>query len=420
MALALPLLQSPLVELDRVSKEYDTGATVVRAMREVSISIAQGEFVAIVGASGSGKSTMMNILGCLDRPTRGTYTLAGIDVGARAGDSRAIVRNRVIGFVFQGFNLLPRTTALENVELPLQYRGLGMRQRRQRARAALVAVGLGDRMHHTPNQLSGGQQQRVAIARALVTDPPLLLADEPTGNLDTRTSFEVLALLQKLNRERGITVVLVTHEQDIAACASRVVTMRDGLVVTDVMQTEPADAAALLSRLPLTDENQADSSAQAGAPLARSDVSAPIPISVYAMMLLGELLGDGVTAAYVALLGYSAMKFFWLRRLVGEVTKAWIGVRWARRSLGRRPNQDERARMAFWYTIAVTCGLGGSLLVALVRLPLPASWGLGVLAQNVSAALSHGTGSLVAMVASGICAAALLRYLLLTLFNPRN
>jgi putative ABC transport system ATP-binding protein len=420
MALALPRLQSPLVELDRVSKEYDTGATVVRAMREVSISIAQGEFVAIVGASGSGKSTMMNILGCLDRPTRGTYTLAGIDVGARAGDSRAIVRNRVIGFVFQGFNLLPRTTALENVELPLQYRGLGMRQRRQRARAALAAVGLSDRMHHTPNQLSGGQQQRVAIARALVTDPPLLLADEPTGNLDTRTSFEVLALLQKLNRERGITIVLVTHEQDIAACASRVITMRDGLVITDVLQSEPAYAAELLARLPLTDESQADSSPQADAPLARPGTSAPIPIGVYAMMLLGELLGDGVTAAYVALLGYSAMKFFWLRRLVGEVTKAWVGVKWARRALGRRPDQDERARMAFWYTIVVTCGLGGSLLVALVRLPLPASWGLSRLAENVSLALSHGTGALVAMVASGIAAAALLRYLLLTLFNSRN
>jgi len=420
MALALPLLQSPLIALERVSKEYETGATVVRAMRDVSISIAQGEFVAIVGASGSGKSTMMNILGCLDRPTRGTYTLAGIDVGARAGDSRAIVRNRVIGFVFQGFNLLPRTTALENVELPLQYRGLGMRQRRQRARAALTAVGLGDRMHHTPNQLSGGQQQRVAIARALVTDPPLLLADEPTGNLDTRTSFEVLALLQKLNRDRGITIVLVTHEQDIAACASRVVTMRDGVVVTDVVQSDPADAAALLSRLISTDENQADSLPQADAPLPRSGTGAPVPISVYAMMLLGELLGDAVTAAYVALLGYSAMKFFWLRRLVGEVTKAWVGVKWARRTLGRRPSQDERVRMAFWYTIAVTCGLGGGLLVALVRLPLPAQWGLGDLAQIVLSALSHGTGAFVAMVASGIATAVLLRYLLLTLFNPRS
>ena len=203
--------------------------------------------------SGSGKSTMMNILGCLDRPSRGTYHLAGLDVGERAGDSRAIVRNRVIGFIFQGFNLLPRTTALENCELPLQYRGVGARARRKRATAALEAVGLGDRLDHKPNQLSGGQQQRVAIARALVTDPPLLLADEPTGNLDTRTSLEVLALLQRLNRDLGITIILVTHERDIAACASRVVTMRDGRIVTDVVQDSPLDAAAEVVALPEPD-----------------------------------------------------------------------------------------------------------------------------------------------------------------------
>src|SRR5580700_6011449 len=219
-------------------------------MRDVDLVIAHGEFVAVVGASGSGKSTMMNILGCLDRPTHGSYMLAGLDVGSRPGDSRAIVRNRVIGFVFQGFNLLSRTTARENVELPLQYRGVGLRERRRRARAALEAVGLGDRMSHTPNQLSGGQQQRVAIARALVTDPPLLLADEPTGNLDTRTSLEVLALLQRLNKENGITIGLVTHEHDIAACASRVITVRDGKIVSDVVQTEPSDARVALARLP--------------------------------------------------------------------------------------------------------------------------------------------------------------------------
>ena len=215
-----------------------------RAARRRPRRSSNGEFVAIVGTSGSGKSTMMNILGCLDRPTRGTYTLAGIDVGDARGDARAIVRNRLIGFIFQGFNLLPRTTALENCELPLQYRGVGARERKRRARRRSQAVGLGDRMHHTPNQLSGGQQQRVAIARALVTDPPLLLADEPTGNLDTRTSLEVLALLQQLNRERGITIVLVTHEPDIAACASRVITMRDGRIVSDVVQ----DAAARRGR----------------------------------------------------------------------------------------------------------------------------------------------------------------------------
>src|SRR5580692_4789116 len=163
-----------LIVLSQVSKDYEAGGGLVRAMRDVDLRIDQGEFVAIVGTSGSGKSTMMNILGCLDRPTRGTYSLAGLDVGSRAGDSRAIVRNRVIGFIFQGFNLLPRTTALENCELPLQYRGVGARARRKRAEAALQAVGLADRMDHKPNQLSGGQQQRVAIARALVTDPPLL------------------------------------------------------------------------------------------------------------------------------------------------------------------------------------------------------------------------------------------------------
>src|ERR1700742_1175817 len=226
----------PVIQLEHIHKIYQTGDIEVHALRGVSLTIRAGEFVAIMGTSGSGKSTMMNIIGCLDRPTRGTYTLAGLDAGARAGDARAIVRNRVIGFIFQGFNLLSRTTALENVELPLQYRGVSARERRRRARGALESVGLGSRLDHTPNQLSGGQQQRVAIARALVTDPPLLLADEPTGNLDTRTSLEVLALLQKLNRDRGITIVLVTHERDIAACASRVITFRDGRMVTDVLQ----------------------------------------------------------------------------------------------------------------------------------------------------------------------------------------
>ena len=206
-----------LISIRRVTKDYVSDAGLVRALREVDLTIEKGDFVAIVGTSGSGKSTLMNILGCLDRPTRGTYTLAGVDVGGRTNDGRALVRNRLIGFIFQGFNLLPRTTALENCELPLQYRGVPAKERRERAMAALEAVGLGDRTHHTPNQLSGGQQQRVAIARALVTDPPLLLADEPTGNLDSRTSYEVLSLLQRLNREVGITIVLFTHEPDIDA-----------------------------------------------------------------------------------------------------------------------------------------------------------------------------------------------------------
>jgi putative ABC transport system ATP-binding protein len=244
-----------LIELMSVSKEYRSEASVVRALRSVELTIARGEFAANVGQSGSGKSTMMNIIGCLDRPTAGRYILDGIDVTHRSNDARAVVRNRLIGFIFQGFNLLPRTTALENVELPLIYRGVSGGERRARAHRALDAVGLSDRTHHTPNQLSGGQQQRVAIARALVTEPPLLLADEPTGNLDTRTSFEVLDLLQRLNRS-GITIVLVTHEPDIAACASRVITMRDGRVQSDLKNEIPIDAAAALAGLPHPDAEE--------------------------------------------------------------------------------------------------------------------------------------------------------------------
>jgi putative ABC transport system ATP-binding protein len=239
----------PLVDLDQVGKDYVSGPNVVRALRDVSLRIEAGEMLAIVGTSGSGKSTLMNIIGCLDRPTRGTYRLDGIDVGRRSNDARAIVRNRLIGFIFQGFNLLARTTALENVELPLIYRGVSSRERRERAQRALEQVGLGERVDHTPNQLSGGQQQRVAIARALVTDPPLLLADEPTGNLDTRTSYEVLSLLQRLNREQRITVIIVTHERDIADCARRVVTVRDGLIKSDLGNEVQRDAQQLLAEL---------------------------------------------------------------------------------------------------------------------------------------------------------------------------
>ena len=231
-----------IIELIGIEKDYVSAGGVVQAMKHVNLSIDSGEFVAVVGTSGSGKSTMMNVLGCLDRPTRGEYLLEGIEVGQRGNDARAIVRNRLIGFVFQGFNLLPRTTALENVELPLQYRGVRGGKRRKRALEALAAVGLADRVHHTPAQLSGGQQQREAIARALVTDPALVLADEPTGNLDTRTSDEVLALLQRLNRDEGITLVLVTHEHDVAACASRVITMRDGEVISDELNATPRNA----------------------------------------------------------------------------------------------------------------------------------------------------------------------------------
>lgn len=240
---------TPLIVLSAVAKDYATGPEVVRALIDVDLEVGEGELVAIVGASGSGKSTLMNIVGCLDRPTRGRYELAGVDVTRRSADARAVVRNRLIGFVFQGFNLLPRTSALANVELPLVYRGVGRRERRRRAERALAEVGLEARAGHTPAQLSGGQQQRVAIARALVTEPPLLLADEPTGNLDTRTSHEVLALLQRLVARVGITIVLVTHEADIAACASRIVTMRDGRVESDHPNL-PVSAEALLRGKP--------------------------------------------------------------------------------------------------------------------------------------------------------------------------
>jgi putative ABC transport system ATP-binding protein len=206
----------------------------------VSLGIAEGEFVAIMGASGSGKSTFMNLLGCLDRPTRGVYRLSGQDVGRLSSDQLAALRNREIGFVFQGFNLLPKLSALDNVALPLLYAGMGREARRRQAQAMLERVGLGERSHHTPLQLSGGQQQRVAIARALASRPRIILADEPTGNLDSETSRQVMAFFSQLNREEGITLVLVTHEADIAAYAQRRIRFQDGRVVEDRTQTEEA------------------------------------------------------------------------------------------------------------------------------------------------------------------------------------
>jgi putative ABC transport system ATP-binding protein len=219
-----------------LEKEYHVGDHVVRALRGVTLDIAGGEFVTVVGPSGSGKSTFMHILGCLDRPTRGQYLLGGRDVSTLPHDELARVRNETIGFVFQGFNLLSRTSALENVELPLLYTRKGAvkaAERRDRARRALAAVGLTDREEHHPNQLSGGQQQRVAIARALVNEPSLLLADEPTGNLDTATSHEVMEVFAKLRAERGITIVVITHERDIAAWGTRTIDFKDGVVVSD-------------------------------------------------------------------------------------------------------------------------------------------------------------------------------------------
>ena len=231
---------------------YELGQTRVHALRGVSVGVTAGEFVAIMGASGSGKSTFMNILGCLDRPTSGRYSLEGVDVSTLGKPELAVIRNRKIGFVFQGFNLLPRTTALENTQLPTLYAPIGKAERDQRASEALAMVGLADRAGHYPSQMSGGQQQRVAIARALVNRPAILLADEPTGNLDSRTSVEIMEIFQRLN-DRGLTVVLVTHEHDIAQFAKRVITFRDGLIRKDAPVPDRLRANEVLRTLPPLD-----------------------------------------------------------------------------------------------------------------------------------------------------------------------
>lgn len=240
----------PVIQLENIHKIYSTGEVEVHALRGISLTVRRGEFLAIMGASGSGKSTLMNIIGCLDRPTRGAYWLDGQDVSQFSKDERADVRNHKIGFVFQGFNLLARTSAFENVELPLLYSGVRTAERRRRAMGALADVGLAGREQSAPNQLSGGQQQRVAIARALVNRPSLILADEPTGNLDSRTSIEIMSIFQRLNREQGMTLVYVTHEQDIAQYASRVVVFRDGRIIHDTPIADPRDAVEELRRLP--------------------------------------------------------------------------------------------------------------------------------------------------------------------------
>ncbi|MBI4000793.1 MAG: ABC transporter ATP-binding protein [Nitrospira defluvii] len=226
-----------LIVCEAIWKIYRVGDVEVQALRDINLTIDRGEFVAVMGTSGSGKSTLMNILGCLDQPTRGRYQLDGMDVGTAKPDVLAEIRNRQIGFVFQSFNLIPRTSALENAQLPLFYRGVSIREQRKQAAAALQRVGLGGREQHYPSQLSGGQQQRVAIARALVGTPSILFADEPTGNLDTASSREIMGILAQLNREDGITIILVTHESDIASYASRELVMKDGQVVQDVRRT---------------------------------------------------------------------------------------------------------------------------------------------------------------------------------------
>jgi putative ABC transport system ATP-binding protein len=246
------------VRLEEIRKTYRTGEVEVHAVRGISIEIAQGEFVALMGSSGSGKSTLMNILGCLDRPTAGRYFLDGEDVSSLSRDDLADVRNRKLGFVFQNFNLLARTSALENVELPLLYSDVALTnlELRQKAEKVLAAVGLEGRGDHTPSQLSGGQQQRVAIARALINDPEVLLADEPTGNLDSRTSVEVMEIFQRLN-DRGITIVMVTHEPDIAAYARRNIVMKDGVVQRDTAVSERLNAAAELEKIVMADDSAA-------------------------------------------------------------------------------------------------------------------------------------------------------------------
>lgn len=245
----------PLIQIDHLVKNYQLGEVEVHALRGVSLEIKRGEFVAIMGASGSGKSTFMNVIGCLDKPTKGTYILENIDVSKLSRDELAQIRNAKIGFVFQGFNLLSRTSAMENAELPLLYCAMSNKERIQRAVNALEMVGLGDRAHHYPNQLSGGQQQRVAIARALVNNPSIVLADEPTGNLDSRTSVEVMGIFQELN-DRGITIILVTHEPDIAQFAKRQIVFRDGKIRADKSTPHPRRAMDVLKEMPVIEDEE--------------------------------------------------------------------------------------------------------------------------------------------------------------------
>jgi putative ABC transport system ATP-binding protein len=245
-------MSNKIVSIQNLKREFRMGSEIVRALKGVSFDVEPGEFVTIMGSSGSGKTTMLNILGCLDKPTDGRYLLDGVDVGSLSRNELAVLRNHKIGFVFQSYNLLARTSALENVELPLLYNAsVSSKLRHERAVKSLEAVKLGDRLDHLPNQLSGGQQQRVAIARALVNEPVMILADEATGNLDTRTSYEIMALFQELNQQQGKTIVFVTHEPDIAAFSTRTITLKDGKVVKDSKNTQVRSAREMLAALPV-------------------------------------------------------------------------------------------------------------------------------------------------------------------------
>ncbi|HPQ35665.1 MAG TPA: ABC transporter ATP-binding protein [Tenuifilaceae bacterium] len=248
-------MNDSIIHIENLQRNFNVGSEVVRALKGVSFNVNEGEFLTIMGASGSGKTTLLNILGCLDKPTDGSYLLDNTPVSSLTKNELARLRNTKIGFVFQSFNLLARTTALENTELPLLYNStISAKERKKRAIAALEAVGLADRMDHTPNQLSGGQQQRVAIARALVNHPVMILADEATGNLDTKTSYEIMNLFQNLNKQ-GTTIVFVTHEQDIASLSKRTITLRDGIIISDKKIEDQKSAAWFLENLPVNDEN---------------------------------------------------------------------------------------------------------------------------------------------------------------------
>jgi putative ABC transport system ATP-binding protein len=264
----------PVIRLENVFKTYDLGEIQVQALRGVSLEMSEGEFVAVMGPSGSGKSTIMNILGCLDRPTKGRYFLDGVDVSGMTKTELARIRNRKLGFVFQQFNLLSRTSALENVELPTIYAGVNPEERAKRAMEALTRVGLADRAGHHPSQLSGGQQQRVAIARGLVNSPSILLADEPTGNLDSRTSVEIMDILQTLNNEQGLTIVLVTHEPDIAQYAKRTLLFRDGKLKRDSMVQDRQVAREVIKSLPTAEEQAAEDAELESQRLAKADTTA--------------------------------------------------------------------------------------------------------------------------------------------------